>query len=68
MNDVVLTAHEVAKLLKVSRRHVDRLKREEGLPHIHLGKRVVFPREQVLEWLNHRVSRTSEKTQEATHG
>jgi len=68
MNDVVLTAHEVAKLLKVSRRHVDRLKREEGLPHIHLGKRVVFPREQVLEWLNQRVSRTSEKTQEATHG
>ncbi|WP_460184049.1 helix-turn-helix transcriptional regulator [Thermopirellula anaerolimosa] len=55
MTERLLTAHECAQLLRVSRRHLDRLKAVEGLPFVRLGRRVLFPEIAVRQWLQSRI-------------
>lgn len=48
---IVYTAAEVAALLGVSERHVyDSCKRDE-IPHLRIGRRVVFPKRRFEAWL-----------------
>lgn len=50
MADEILTREELAKLLKVTERTIDRL-RKEGLPWYRVGANVRFDKEKVLKWL-----------------
>lgn len=49
-NDEILTKGELAKLLKVTVRTVDRL-RNEGLPSFKVGNLVRFDKNDVKKWL-----------------
>ncbi len=57
--DDLLTRREVAKLLKCSVRHVDRMIREEALPVVRIGRRVLVPREELDKWLRQRLTSSS---------
>ena len=50
MESEILTKDELAKMLKVTIRTLDRL-RSEGLPSIKVGNQVRFIEKDVLEWL-----------------
>jgi len=50
MKDEILTREELSKLLKVTERTIDRL-RKEGLPWFKVGVNVRFNKEKVLKWL-----------------
>lgn len=53
---ILLSLSEVRVALgSVSRATVWRLCRDEGLPHVKLGRRVLFPRAQLEEWIQARV-------------
>lgn len=65
----ILTANEVATLLRVSKRHVFELtqprarsgdKREDPLPCFRLGKSVRFDKEAVENWLRKSATKKSE--------
>jgi excisionase family DNA binding protein len=47
----VLTADEVAKLLRVDRKTVYEAAQRGELPHRRLGRRLIFERGAVLRWL-----------------
>jgi excisionase family DNA binding protein len=48
----ILTPHEVAELLRVSRRTINHLVAAEAIPFMRIGKRAVrFRREAVMKWL-----------------
>ncbi|RJQ26239.1 MAG: DNA-binding protein [Peptococcaceae bacterium] len=49
MEEEILTKAELAKLLKVTQRTIDRL-RTEGLPCFKVGNAVRFNRKKVLKW------------------
>lgn len=51
MEDEILTREELAKILKVTDRTVDRL-RKDGMPYFKVGASVRFDKAKVLEWLN----------------
>lgn len=51
--DALLTAEDVAQLLRCSTRHVRRL-RKDGLPVVWLGEAPRFERDAVLAWLRRR--------------
>lgn len=51
MNEL-LTAKEVATLLKVKPNQIYRLKNEAGLPFRKVGGAVRFFKEEVIEWVN----------------
>ncbi len=53
----LLSRREAAKLLGITDRHLDRLARCEGLPHVRLGRRVLVPKEELERWLATRVQR-----------
>lgn len=50
MKDEILTKKELADLLKVTERLIDKL-REQGLPYFNVGKNIRFNKEKVLTWL-----------------
>lgn len=50
MEDDILTKEEIAKLLKVTVRTVDRM-RSEGMPYFKVGNAVRFRKEKVIQWL-----------------
>lgn len=50
MNDEILTKKEVAEILKITERMVDKL-RKEGLPSFKVGTNVRFEKKEVLEWI-----------------
>ena len=54
--DDLLARHEVAKRLKCSIRHVDRMIREEGLPVVRIGRRVLVPTDELDKWLRRRLT------------
>lgn len=60
MEDEVLTKGELAKLLKVTERTIDNL-RKEGMPYFKVGVNVRFNRSKVLDWLEQRSQRISSK-------
>ena len=47
----VMTADEVAKLLRVDRKTVYEAAQRGELPHRRLGRRLIFERGAVLQWL-----------------
>lgn len=47
----LLTVTEAAKWLRISRNLAYELVRQERLPHLHLGKRILIPRDQLVEWI-----------------
>lgn len=53
----LLSRRAAAKLLGVTDRHVDRLIRCEGLPHVRLGRRVLIPRDELERWVESRTTR-----------
>ena len=53
----LLSRHEAAKLLGITDRHVDRLIRCAGLPHVRLGRRVLIPRAELERWVASRTTR-----------
>jgi len=53
-----LTQEEVAKVLRVSQRHVANLQRRGLLPFIRLGRRVIFERSRLLKAIEDISTRT----------
>lgn len=49
---LTLKAHEAAEVLRISKSKVYELARTESFPAIRIGKRVVIPRDKLIEWMN----------------
>lgn len=47
----LLTIREVAEVLRCCERHVENLRRRQGLPTIRLGRRVLIRRDDLEAWL-----------------
>lgn len=54
MEEEFLTKKELAELLKVTIRTVDRLCVKENLPYVKFGRNVRFEKSKVLEWIKER--------------
>ena len=52
---LTLNADQVASVLSISRANAYTLMHSKGFPTIHIGKRMVVPRDKLLEWMNARV-------------
>ena len=49
---VSLNADQVAAVLGISRAGAYNLMRSEGFPTLFIGKRMVVPKDRLLEWIN----------------
>jgi excisionase family DNA binding protein len=49
---VSLSASEVAQVLGISRAGAYNLLRSKGFPTIHIGKRMIVPKDKLLAWLD----------------
>ena len=49
---LTLKAHEAATVLRISKSKVYELARTESFPAVRIGKRVVIPRDKLIEWMN----------------
>ena len=49
---LTLNAHEVAAVLRISKSKVYELAQSESFPAIRIGKRVVIPRDKLIQWMN----------------
>ena len=49
---LTLKAHEVAAVLRISKSKVYELAQRESFPAIRIGKRVVIPRDKLIQWMN----------------
>ena len=49
---LTLNARETAQVLRISKSKVYELAQSESFPAIRIGKRVVIPRDKLIEWLN----------------
>lgn len=54
-----LTQEEVAKVLRVSQRHVANLQRKGLLPYIRLGRRIIFERSRLMKAIDNISTRTA---------
>ena len=52
---IMLSVTEVAKFLGISRTNAYELIHTKGFPKIQLGKRIVIPKDKLLEWLNSQI-------------
>jgi excisionase family DNA binding protein len=50
MEEEFLTADELSKWLKVTRRTIDRW-RKKGLPYYKVGSSIRFKKEEILQWI-----------------
>lgn len=48
---IVLTADSVASVLGISRANAYALLRSDGFPTLHIGKRMVVPKDRFLQWI-----------------
>lgn len=53
---ITLNADQVAQVLGISRANAYILMRSKGFPTLHIGKRMVVPKEKLLEWINKSVN------------
>lgn len=53
---ITLNADRVAQVLGISRANAYILMRSKGFPTLHIGKRMVVPKEKLLEWINKSVN------------
>ena len=49
---LTLNAREAAAVLRISKSKVYELAQSESFPAIRIGKRVVIPRDKLIEWMN----------------
>ena len=49
---LTLNAREAAQVLRISKSKVYDLARTESFPAIRIGKRVVIPRDKLIQWMN----------------
>ena len=49
---LTLKAHEAAEVLRISKSKVYELARIESFPAVRIGKRVVLPRDKLIQWMN----------------
>ena len=49
---LTLKAHEAAAVLRISKSKVYELAQRESFPAIRIGKRVVIPRDKLIQWMN----------------
>jgi excisionase family DNA binding protein len=49
---LTLNAHEAAAALRISKSKVYELAQSESFPAIRIGKRVVIPRDKLIQWMN----------------
>ena len=52
---IALTAEDVAQVLGVSRSNAYTLMRSKGFPTLHVGKRLVVPKDKLLEWMEKKI-------------
>ena len=48
-----LNAQQVADVLGIARNSAYALMHSEGFPTIHIGKRLLVPRDKLLQWIDH---------------
>lgn len=56
MNERILTVKEAAAILRISPSKLYQLVRDNCVPHVLLGGRVVIPEKQLFQWLDAAVS------------
>lgn len=49
---LTLNAREAAQVLRISKSKVYELAQSESFPAIRIGKRVVIPRDKLIQWMN----------------
>ena len=49
---LTLNAREAAAVLRISKSKVYELAQSESFPAVRIGKRVVIPRDKLIEWMN----------------
>ena len=49
---LTLKAHEAAAVLRISKSKVYELAQSESFPAVRIGKRVVIPRDKLIQWMN----------------
>ena len=49
---LTLNAREAAEVLRISKSKVYELAHGESFPAIRIGKRVVIPRDKLIQWMN----------------
>ena len=47
-----LTADQVASVLNISRTHAYELMHSYGFPTLHIGSRMVVPRDKLIQWID----------------
>lgn len=52
--DEILTTREIAKLLRVSPITIRKLIREDSLPAHKMGRKYVYLRTEIMEWIKNR--------------
>ena len=52
---LTLNAREAAEVLRISKSKVYELAQSESFPAIRIGKRVVIPRDLLIQWMNNQV-------------
>ena len=60
IDDEMLSKEELIKMLKVSTSMVNKLLRETDFPRYHLGRRILFRKSEVLDWLKKNCSTTKQ--------
>ena len=55
---LTLKAHEAAAVLRISKSKVYELAQSESFPAISIGKRVVIPRDKLIQWMNNQAEGT----------
>ena len=55
---LTLNAREAAEVLRISKSKVYELAQSESFPAIRIGKRVVIPRDKLIEWMNNQAEVT----------
>ena len=53
---LMLNANEVACALGISRANAYTLMRSKGFPTLHIGKRMVVPKDKLLEWMAKKIA------------
>ncbi len=52
---IALTAEDVAQVLGVSRSNAYTLMRSRGFPTLRVGKRMMVPKDKLLEWMEKQI-------------
>lgn len=50
-NDFLLTAEELAQLLRVSKGYIYKLAKTTDIPHYRIGRQILFSRKEIKDWL-----------------